>query len=208
MPKLTFFFDYASPYAYLGATQVAALADKHHAPLTWHPFLLGGLFRAIGTPLVPLFEMSAAKRAYQGVDIQRWADHYQVAYTFPSRFPMNTVKPLRMALQLDSVDRPRLVLPLFRAYWADDRDISDAQVLRAIADEAGFDGAALLAGCADPSVKSRLHETTEQARAAGVCGAPSFLVQSDDEDDGMLFWGQDRLGLIDKALAGWRPACG
>jgi 2-hydroxychromene-2-carboxylate isomerase len=204
--KLSFYFDYSSPFAYLGSTQVEAVAKKCGAELTWRPFLLGALFKAIGTPNVPLFEMSAPKRAHMQLDLHRWARFYGVPFRFPSRFPMNTVRALRMTLQVDDV--ARLAHPIFAAYWADDRDIDDPTELGAIADGAGFDGAALLAGAGEAAVKERLRQSTEEAQQRGVCGAPSFLVQASADDPGMLFWGQDRLVLVERALSGWRPDCG
>jgi 2-hydroxychromene-2-carboxylate isomerase len=134
----------------------------------------------------------------------RWAEHHGVPLRFPSRFPMMTVTALRMTLQLEGGDRAKLAHAVFRAYWVDDEDINDADVLRAVADAADVDGGALLTGCADPAVKALLHDATEAARVAGVCGAPSFAI-----DDGagapMLFWGQDRFELIERVLGGWRP---
>jgi 2-hydroxychromene-2-carboxylate isomerase len=204
--KLTFFFDYSSPFAYLGATQVADVATRAGAELVWRPFLLGALFKSIGTGNVPLFEMSAPKREHMRKDLFRWAAHYGVPFRFPSRFPMNTVRALRMTLQVDDV--PRLARPIYDAYWAEDRDIDDPAELTAIASAAGFDGAALLAGCADAAVKDKLRVNTEEVQKLGACGAPNFLVQSSDADPGMLFWGQDRLALVERALGGWRPECG
>jgi len=210
--KLAFFFDYSSPFAYLAATQVQALALKRSAELAWHPFLLGGLFRSIGTANVPLQSFPSAKQKHALADMKRWAEHYEQPFTFPTRFPMNTVTPLRMTLQLESEDRAKLALLIFRAYWAEDRDIGDRDVLEALADAAGFDGAALLEGCSDQAVKDALRHQTELAERLGICGAPSFVVTPPDEaidgKDALLFWGQDRLLFVDKALAGWRPRCG
>jgi 2-hydroxychromene-2-carboxylate isomerase len=115
--RLTFFFDYSSPFAYLASTQVEAVAARAGAELVWRPFLLGALFKAIGTPNVPLFEMTPAKREYMARDIHRWAALYGVPFRFPSLFPMNTVRALRMTLQVDDV--PRLMHPLYRAYWGE-----------------------------------------------------------------------------------------
>jgi 2-hydroxychromene-2-carboxylate isomerase len=109
-----------------------------------------------------------------------------------------------MTLQLEGGDRAKFAHAVFRAYWVEDEDINDAEVLGARADAVGLDGGALLSGCADPAVKAKLHDATEAARVAGVCGAPSFSI-----DDGagapMLFWGQDRFELIERVLGGWRP---
>ena len=199
MKDLQFFFDFSSPFAYLASTQVEALAQRTGARLIYRPFLLGGLFKAIGTPDVPLFSMPEAKRRHAAADMSRWADHYGVPLRFPTRFPMNTVKPLRMVLMLDDAQKPAFVNAMFRAYWADDKDLNDDAVLAAIATELGLDGPALVEGTKDPAVKERLKAATDEAARVGLCGAPSFVVGD------LLFWGQDRLLFVEKALQGWRP---
>jgi len=199
MKELQFFFDFSSPFAYLASTQIEALAQRNSAKLIYRPFLLGGLFKAIGTPDVPLFAMPDAKRRHAIADISRWADHHGVKLHFPSRFPMNTVKPLRMVLELTDKQKPAFINAVFHAYWADDKDVGDDAVLVAITNETGLDGPALLAGAKDLAVKERLKAATDEAARVGMCGAPSFLI------DDLLFWGQDRLIFVEKALQGWRP---
>ena len=199
MKDLQFFFDFSSPFAYLASTQVEALAQRTGARLIYRPFLLGGLFKAIGTPDVPLLAMPEAKRRHASTDMSRWADHYGVELRFPTRSPMNTVKPLRMVLQLSDAQKPAFINAVFRAYWADDRDLNDDAVLAAIAGELGLDGPALVEGAKDPAVKERLKAATDEAARVGLCGAPSFLVGD------LLFWGQDRMLFVEKALQGWRP---
>ncbi len=199
MSDLQFFFDFSSPFAYLASTQVEALAQRTGATLRYRPFLLGALFKAVGTPDVPLFAMPEAKRRHAGLDMYRWADHLGVPLRFPTRFPMNTVKALRMVLQLPDEQKAALIAPIYKAYWAEDRDIADDAELSAIASEAGLDGAALVAGTKEEPVKARLKAATEEAVRLGLFGAPSFLVGD------LLFWGQDRLVFVEKALQGWRP---
>lgn len=205
---LEVFFDYSSPFAYLGFTQAERVAEEAGAVIRFRPFLLGGLFKAIGTANVPLLEMPEAKQRYQLLDMQRWAHHWGVRFRFPSRFPMNTVTALRMTLQLPDEALPRFARAVFEAYWADDRDIAAPAELASIAGACGLAGDALVAGAADPTVKSRLREATDEAARRGICGAPSFIVRRDDDDEGMIFWGQDRIDLVSEALRGWRPACG
>lgn len=207
-PTLSFFFDYSSPFAYLGATQVEAVARRHRATLLYKPFLLGGLFRSIGTPPVPLFAMPAVKQRFMNDDMHRWAQRRGVPLRFPSRFPMNTVKALRMTLGLSDELRAPLVAALFHALWVDDRDLNDPAELAAIATAAGFDGAALVLGAEGSEVKAQLRDATTEAEALGVPGAPCFLVQTSHNPKGSLFWGQDRLVLVERALAGWLPTSG
>src|SRR5262249_17552164 len=90
--------------------------------------------------------------------------------------------------------RPPLAHALYRAYWADDRDLADRAVLAELADAAGLDGAALVAATAEPSIKQELAALTDGAMHAGVFGVPTFAV------GGELYWGQDRLDFVAEAL--------
>jgi 2-hydroxychromene-2-carboxylate isomerase len=112
---------------------------------------------------------------------------------------MNSVKALRMVLQVPDAQKPSLVHALFRAAWAEDRDLTDDGELARIAGSAGLDGPALVAGTKEDAVKARLKAATDEAERAGLCGVPSFLVKD------LLFWGQDRLVFVERALQGWRP---
>src|SRR5262249_51194080 len=93
---LDFWFDLASPFAYLGATQIEALAAQLGARVRWRPLLLGGLFKQIGTPDVPLFAMCDAKRRYVGGELARWARWWDVPFVFPKKFPIRTVTAQRL----------------------------------------------------------------------------------------------------------------
>lgn len=199
MKELSFFFDFSSPFAYLASTQVEAVAARAGAKLRFRPFLLGALFKALGGPDVPLFAMPPSKQRHARDDMFRWADFHGVPLKFPSRFPINTVKALRMILQLPEDQRAPLLHAIFKAGWADDRDINDDAVLSELATGVGLDGAALVAGTKDDAVKERLKSATAEAVALGLFGAPSFMVGD------LLFWGQDRLVFVEKALQGWRP---
>lgn len=207
-PVLTFYFDYSSPFAYLGAVQVEDVAARHGARLEWRPFLLGGLFRSIGTPDVPLFAMPPAKQRFMNDEMHRWAQRRQVPLRFPSRFPLSTVTALRMTLQVPDPARGPLVRALFQAAWVEDRDIASPEALVAIATAAGFDGEALVRGASLGQVKAQLREANAEAENVGVCGVPCFMVRTATNPSGSLFWGQDRLELVEHALDGWRPSVG
>ena len=196
---VTCFHDFASPFSYLGTTQVERVAHASGAVVDWKPILLGALFRDIGTPDVPLFQMSAAKRRYLGKDLDDWAKWWGVPFKFPTKFPLRTIAPLRVAIA-----EPAATAAMYRAAWADDRPIDEPEVLRAVLDEAGFDGAALLERTQDPAVKAQLKANTEAAKAAGACGVPTFEVRRGDGEP-HLFWGQDRLSMVGHALDGWNP---
>ncbi|UJR81907.1 2-hydroxychromene-2-carboxylate isomerase [Sandaracinus amylolyticus] len=193
-------FDYSSPFAYLGTTQIERVAREHGARVAWRPFLLGALFKQIGTPLVPLDSFGEAKRRHAQLDLERWADHWGVPFRFTTHFPLRTVDALRVTLLLDDEARAPLVHAVMRACWVLDRDPADPEVLRACLREASIDPA-LLDRAGD--AKQALFDATSRAIEIGAPGAPCFVVGD------QLFWGQDRLEFVGKALAGWRvPGAG
>ncbi|MFZ5476394.1 MAG: 2-hydroxychromene-2-carboxylate isomerase [Myxococcota bacterium] len=180
-----FFFDFSSPYAYLASTQV----DRLDAEVTWRPMLLGAVFQAVGTHDVPLFSFSEPKRRHAIADFSRWASRWGADFTFASRFPLRTVTPLRAFLA--HPDPVPFAHRVFRAAWVEDRDVADRAVLADL-------GASPEVLAADR--KQALFDATAYALGHGVFGAPAFLV-----DGKWLFWGQDRLQLVERVLAGWVP---
>jgi 2-hydroxychromene-2-carboxylate isomerase len=189
---LELYFDFSSPYAYLGATQAEALAERTGAELVWRPMLLGGLFKKIGQPNVPLFDWAPAKQRFYAADLERWARYYGVPYRFPTRFPMNTLKTMRVFLALPPERQKAFREAAFHAFWAEDRDIADDAVLRELV---GADADEVLARSQSPEVKQALLDSTNRAADAGAFGAPTWVIDGKE-----LFWGQDRIPLVERAL--------
>jgi 2-hydroxychromene-2-carboxylate isomerase len=169
---LEVYFDFSSPYAYLGVSQAEALAARTGAALTWRPMLLGGLFRAIGQADAPVLTFSEAKRAHTLRDLARWAEFYGLPYRFPSRFPVSSLKAMRCYLALPEHRRGAFRDAVLRAVWGEDRDLGDDGVLRALLGE-GAD--ATLEAASSPAVKEALKRATEDAVAAGVFGRGEYL---------------------------------
>ena len=191
---LRFFHDFSSPFSYLASTQVQRVCADNGATFEPVPFLLGALFKQIGTPIVPIDTFGEARRAYQLRDMRDWAQWWGVPFQFPSTFPLRTVTALRVAIAA-----PETTDAIYRAAWVEDVDIGDKEVLGGVLDRAGFDGIALLARTQDPEVKRQLFANTARAEREGACGAPTFVVDNAD-----VFWGQDRLSMVEQALGGWR----
>jgi 2-hydroxychromene-2-carboxylate isomerase len=190
--SLELYWDFSSPFAYLGASQAEALARRTGAELVWRPMLLGAVFKAIGQSDVPILAWSEAKRRYYMHDMLRWDEFWGVPFRWPSRFPMNTIKALRAYLSAPPERRSAFRDATFRAYWADDRDISDDRVLAEIL---GPDAEAILSRCGHSEVKQELFAATQRAIDAGIFGAPTWVVDGKE-----LFWGQDRIALVEHAL--------
>jgi 2-hydroxychromene-2-carboxylate isomerase len=196
---IEFFFDFSSPFGYLASEKIDALGAKYGRDVLWRPFLLGAVFKITGgtAPMnVPI------KGDYYRRDFPRTARLLGVPYKQPSVFPINTVNPARAFYWLDLQDAVRakaLARALYRAYFVDDIDISDAEKMVAVCASIGIGADEVRAGISDPAVKDRTKTEVEKALARGVFGSPYVVV------DGEPFWGADRLGQVEKWLAtgGW-----
>ena len=104
-----------------------------------------------------------------------------------------------IAVQDAGLDAFPLSHAILRALWAEERDILQPDVRKAIADENGYDGAALLAAERSDRVQALYRQFSAEAEQLGVFGAPTFVV------GGELFWGQDRLDFVDRKLGDISP---
>jgi 2-hydroxychromene-2-carboxylate isomerase len=192
---LDFHFDFSSPYGYLGAELIDALASRHGRTVRWRPVLLGVIFKETGG--APLTEVPM-KGAYSLHDFARSARFHDVPFRMPSRFPIPAQAPSRVVLSLRAGDPAlagRVTKALYRAYFVDDQDISDPDVAAAVAGRAGADATTARAAVDDPAVKDALKREVAQAIGAGVFGSPFVIV------DGECFWGVDRFPQVDRWLA-------
>ena len=201
MAPVDVYFDYSSPFAYFGVTRSESVFKE---AARYHPMLLGAVFKTVGQANVPMFVMNDAKRRYMALDMKRFCEGFEIPFAFPTQFPLKSVLPLRVTLAAEAHASPegrRLVHRLFRAYWSDGRDISEPEVIIEVCDEVGLDGPQLIAATQDPAIKGALKERTEAAVAAGVFGAPTFVVHQPERPPS-LFWGVDRIELAARAARG------
>ncbi len=190
-----FYFDFSSPYGYLAAERIDALAAKHGRAVDWHPILLGVIFK--GTGGRPLTEVPV-KGPYSQRDFARSARYFGVPFAMPPVFPIAGQAPARITLwakRSDPAAGVRVARALYRAFFVDGKDISRPETAAQVAGEAGFDALAARAAVDDPAIKDALKAEVEHAIAAGVFGSPFFIV------DGEPFWGSDRFDQIERWLA-------
>jgi len=192
--SVEFYFDFGSPYSYLAYQALPAIAAAHGAQIVWRPMLLGGVFKATGNHSPAEI---APKSAWMQRDMERWAARYGAVFKRNPHFPINTLTLMRGAagMQLQGADFAKYVEAMFRAMWAEPRNLGKPEELAAVLHEAGFDAGAFLSMVNDAAVKERLKQQTEEAVARGVFGAPTFFVGDE------MFWGQDRLEFVAEALA-------
>ncbi|MFV3076422.1 2-hydroxychromene-2-carboxylate isomerase [Niveispirillum fermenti] len=194
---IEFYFDFASPYAYLAATQVEALAARLDRPLHWRAILMGAVLKVTGG--VPNLA-KPLQGDYLRRDVPRCARRLGVPLAHPLPSPFASLAASRAFYWLDAVGGEHspvaLAHAVFNAHWADGRDMAMPENVLDVAAGLGLDRAAVEAGLADPSVKERLRVETEAAIGRGVFGVPYFIV--DDEP----FWGADRMGELEAWVGG------
>ena len=184
--SLDFWFEFASTYSYVTAMRIAPLAEAAGVTVRWRPFLLGPIFKQQGWETSP-FNLYPAKGRYMVRDCERQCAALGVAFRLPDPFPQNTLTAARVALAALAEgwgeDFSRAV---YRAQFAEGRQIASPDVIREIVRDLGHDDA-VLARAQSNAIKQELRATTEEAQRFGIFGAPSFVAGSE------LFWGNDRL---------------
>ena len=184
-----FWFEFGSTYSYLSAHRIEAAAKKAGVPLAWEPFLLGPIFAEQGWDDSP-FNVYPAKGRYMWRDMERLCSKHGIPFAKPSRFPRSGVAAARVACLAKATSEPWLpgfVRAVFRANFAEDREIGESAEIRSILLSLGLPGARIVERAGAPDNRPRLREQTRRAAEMGIFGAPSFVVGEE------LFWGNDRL---------------
>jgi len=192
---IEFFFDFSSPYGYFASTQIEALAAKHGRDVQWRPFLMGAALKLMNLP--PNVEIPL-KGDYARHDFDRTARWFGVPFRTPSPFPVATVAACRAFYWTDAQDPKRareLAMALYKSYFVEGINISDADNAVKVGTSIGLDADALRAGMGEPAIKERLKAVTDEAVRRNIFGSPFFVV------DGEPFWGTDRLPQVEKWLA-------
>ncbi|HET6372918.1 MAG TPA: DsbA family protein [Candidatus Polarisedimenticolia bacterium] len=189
------FFDFSSPYSYLASTRIEQICERHAATLLWKPILLGPIFKEIGK--VPLLNRPA-EGEHARLDLARWAAWLGVPLNFPPTFPVNGLAACRgFPFAHEAGKGGAYCRRLLEACWGEGRDIGERAVLDEVAAELGLDTAAYGASLSTPEIKEWLRQETDSAAKRGVFGAPTFFVDGQE-----MFHGNDRLFMVEQALAG------
>jgi 2-hydroxychromene-2-carboxylate isomerase len=191
---IVFYFDFSSPYSYIASEWIEALAARAGRTVDWRAILLGATFQAAELKSPVSYPI---KREYSLRDFARSARHEGVPFTQPEPFPIPTQNAARLFWWLRDADPERAAAwahHALRAFFTRGVDLSDPARLAALAAEFGVDADKAMTVWNDPACKLRLKTENEAAIAAGVFGAPFFVV------DGEPFWGNDRRAQIERWL--------
>ncbi|MDH0867338.1 2-hydroxychromene-2-carboxylate isomerase [Mitsuaria sp. GD03876] len=193
---IDYFLAPHSPWTYLGHERFAAIAREAGATVRLIPIDLLKLFEVSGG--LPLAQRPPQRQAYRLLELRRFSTHLGMPmHVEPTHFPVVPHKAARLVIAVDQADGAdaamRLTGALLRAVWEQQRDIADDATLTAILAEHDLP-AARLARAAEDDIGARYEANTRRAIEAGLFGAPSYVI------DGELFWGQDRLDFVQRAL--------
>jgi 2-hydroxychromene-2-carboxylate isomerase len=192
-----YYLSLNSPWTFLGSALFAEIARRNHVTVNVKPAKFGPIFEQTGG--LPLPKRSPQRRAYRMMELKRWREVRGIPLTLvPKYSPCDDTAATRLviAARLRGENALKLSLELGRAVWEREETLADAAVVSSAVERAGLDAAALRTGEPSDAELDALHEQyTQEALAAGVFGAPSFVLPS-----GEIFWGQDRLELLERAL--------
>jgi len=195
--QIDYYLTPISPFVYLGHDRFVAIARRHAATIAVKPINLGQVFPVSGG--LPLSKRAPQRQAYRLVELKRWSSYRKMPLNLhPAHFPVSGDLASRFvlaALEQDVEVALDLIGALGRAVWSEERDIADPATLADIARARNLDAAALVERANAPDIAMRYAVLTQEAIDRGVFGAPTYVYS------GELFWGQDRLDFLDRALA-------
>jgi 2-hydroxychromene-2-carboxylate isomerase len=195
--RIDYYLCLVSPWTYIGDARLTEIAQQHDAVINYKPMNLGRVFPETGG--LPLGKRAPARKAYRMQELIRWRDHLNLPITLePAFFPANEWPAAGMVIAAirQGLNCGPLVNGFLTAVWAEERNIADRDTMLAVANERGFDGPALLEMAeSDASIKDTWDQNSDEALAAGVFGAPAYVIGEN------LYWGQDRLEFVGRELA-------
>ncbi|MEM8729158.1 MAG: 2-hydroxychromene-2-carboxylate isomerase [Pseudomonadota bacterium] len=202
-PVIAYFYSTHSVYAFIGATRLAKICAAHGCQLLHRPFDLSPVVESSGAR--PFKDRSSGHVAYYfGREIERWAAFRQV--NLMSHRPtchdnsLALSSGLVIAAEAEGHDVDALSYEMLRAHWQEDIDLANPDHLAPIARSVGLDPDPLLAQALTPAVQAVFDENTRAAKALSVFGSPTYIL------DGDMYYGQDRLELLEHALHAPFPA--
>ena len=193
-----YYFSPSSPYTYLGHQRFVDLIFTNEAAMNLKPIDLSKVFPVSGG--LPLAKRPPQRLAYRLAELKRWRDHLGIKMNLePKFFPVDSTLASLMIIAAGedkSGVAPGLAFDIMKAVWAEERNIADPEVLKAIARGKGLEGEALLQRAQAPEIRAIYDTLTQEAIDRQVFGAPTYVFKDE------LFWGQDRLDFLQRALAG------
>lgn len=200
MPRsIDYYFSLHSPWTYLGHATFLDIVGRHGCRIVYRPVPLRAVFDETGG--LPLPKRHPVRQRYRLMDLQRWRERRNLPLVLqPKHFPFDPSLADRFLIAIVQAggDPDRFMAEIMAGVWARNDDMTRPEAVADVALATRFDAQALAAAAESEAVRQHYESTIAAAIEAGVFGAPSYVL------DGEVFWGQDRLELLDSALASGR----
>lgn len=201
--KIEFFFDLSSPWTCLAFHNIQPLMQEIGAEIIWRPFLVGGIHNQVNSAYVEARanDISKPKWRQLGQSLMDWSAHSGISMNFPSQYhPLRSVHAMRFCclLEDDQAQLLRFAKAGFDAYYTDQKNLDDPDILEEIASQLGLDGGELKRRSQEQPCKDHLRSNTEEAISRGAFGSPSIFVPFGSGE--RLYFGNDQLPLVRWAL--------
>ncbi|MDB4193810.1 2-hydroxychromene-2-carboxylate isomerase [Candidatus Pelagibacter sp.] len=180
--EIDFYFDFISPYSYLAHKKIQSL--PHNIKINYMPILLGGLQNLQGV-VAPAFIKPKLKHMIN--DCYLIAKKNKFSFTWNTKFPLNSLYIMRGNFCVNSGIKDLYIDNMFNAYWKDNLDISNEEILNSLLEKCKITKDKFYQGIKDQKIKDILKNITKDAFDKEIFGAPTFVVND------KIFWGQDRL---------------
>ena len=182
--SIDFYFDFISPYSYLAHKKIKDLKKKKKIIFNYRPILVGGLHNLQGI-IAPAFIKSKLKHMISDCNLIAKKDNF--AFMWNSKFPINSLNIMRGYIFVNNDIKDLYLNIMFDAYWKENLDISNKEVLITLLKRCKINLDSFLRGIKDKKIKDELKNITQEAHDKEIFGAPTYVVNN------KIFWGQDRL---------------
>ena len=182
--SIDFYFDIISPYSYLAHQKIKVIKKNKKISFNYKPILVGGLHNLQGIT-APAFIKPKLKHMISDCNLIAIKDNFD--FTWNSKFPINSLSVMRGYLFVNTDIKDLYLDKIFDAYWKDNLDISDEEILISLIKKCKIDPSTFMIGIKNLNIKNELINSTKEAHDKEIFGAPTYVVND------RIFWGQDRL---------------
>lgn len=193
--KLTFYFDYISPYSYLAWHKISILCEKYNLELKPEPIVFGAILTKLENKGPAEVE---PKRIFLYKDVLRSANKDNILLKFPPAHPFNPLLALRATCIMEkTTNYNNFITDIFDACWKEGKDISNIELIDSFLKKYNINNG--IEFCNNDEIKNILKEKTTLAINNGIFGVPSMLINEE------LFWGNDRFDFLENYILGKDP---
>ena len=183
--SIEFYFDFSSPYAYLGFKEIKKYEKKYPFQIKYMPIFLGGLHNSADiTPAA----FNKIKSKYMIQDTKLVANKKNIKFSFNSYFPIKTVNFMRGAIIAKDNNYEKIYIEkIFDSIWRDGLNMNDNIIINKVLKNLDLNPSIFFGKVSDIKIKDKLKKLTNDALKKGIFGAPTYYVNR------KIFFGQDRL---------------